>query len=189
MIIEMPDSKEVPYYCSSCSKCCNGNVPIHPAEAFELSKYAGIPIEELVQEERSKNHFWLNYDKNNLACMFLEDGQCSIYDRRPLVCRKFPVNFAVVFGTDAVTAMAHNPWNESCIGLPEKNESNRKLFSENDLFYIIEKSIIHRAVRLHLNGVHDKVRIAKKAYSLLNSFNIERAIDLLKNEDHKFILI
>jgi len=189
MIIEVPDPKDLNYYCSSCSKCCNDNVPIHPAEVLELSKYTGLGVKRLVQEERSENHFWLRYDQVKNTCIFLEDGRCSIYERRPVVCRKFPVNFAAVLGDGLVTAIAHNPWNESCIGLPEKNESTLRRFSEQDFLYIIEKSLIHRAVRASLNGLSRKSNMAQEAYSLFNSLSLDDAVDVLRKGNRDVIIM
>lgn len=38
----------------------------------------------------SENSVFLIHKKNNEECIFLEEKGCSIYETRPLTCRKFP---------------------------------------------------------------------------------------------------
>lgn len=76
-----------------CNHCCHQAVVITKAEAQQISKETGIPLNplagrfgaatkdlKLAQEGLSKEAF-------GRACVFLKDGGCSIYAHRPLTCR------------------------------------------------------------------------------------------------------
>lgn len=56
-----------------CSDCC-GPVPVTPWEAQRL----GIAGQMVTP-----------FDPKTLKCGFLQDGKCSVYDRRPFLCRLF----------------------------------------------------------------------------------------------------
>lgn len=75
-----------------CSYCCFGFVAVHPAEAFRLAgavragtasieaiRAAGRALQGLTPDERVGR---------KLPCPLLEDGACSVYAERPLVCRQ-----------------------------------------------------------------------------------------------------
>ncbi len=51
---------------SECSKCCKDNIQFSPSEEKNMGGYE-----------------W------NGQCVHLQDGRCTIYDKRPFVCRIF----------------------------------------------------------------------------------------------------
>lgn len=73
---------------NKCSHCCHMAVGIFSGEAESIGKSIGVvpkklpPVipEEYIQRDVVKR--WIN-----VPCPFLEDGLCSIYEHRPLVCR------------------------------------------------------------------------------------------------------
>lgn len=106
-----------------CNACCHYNVHLYPLEAELIQKHTG--------NARSKNNF-PPHDFTGTPCVFLKEGECSIYDARPMACRKHV----------ALTNSAY--W---CA--PERSESIRlpmANFSQvNSAFeYIIEKDGRHQ---------------------------------------------
>lgn len=113
---EVPDRIKSEIKCrKGCSFCCHINVDIHDTEAnliFEelgaqgkygkidwntLEKQKGLDINERIKSSDSK-------------CIFLENGDCSIYEFRPVSCRKFfvvsdPKNCDVSDGVGNTTAI------------------------------------------------------------------------------------
>lgn len=78
-----------------CSYCCYQAVDLFDME-FEL--YAdmyksGKILINIEQLKKSENHHTVDdFIKEPLACVFLKDGLCSIYDVRPISCRKYYVS-------------------------------------------------------------------------------------------------
>lgn len=62
-----------------CSACCHYNVHLYPIEAELIEKHTGF-------KKVKGPHPVLDF--TGVPCVFLKDGQCSIYDVRPMVCRK-----------------------------------------------------------------------------------------------------
>ena len=51
--------------------------------------------EGIVKSYRDRTRTFVLQTKNGHDCLFLDENRrCSIYDRRPYVCRKFPLNSA-----------------------------------------------------------------------------------------------
>lgn len=73
--------------CSSgCNHCCYIGVAVPRSEAKLIAKSIGKPISEPterlgIREMSGKDTFF------GVPCTFLNDGRCSIYAHRPLVCR------------------------------------------------------------------------------------------------------
>lgn len=81
--------------CGSCSNCClEEMIFLNKQDVIRLSKNLSIPIKKFIlrytQEltYKNKNVFKLNNSKNE--CIFLKDGQCSVYEDRPDMCKNFP---------------------------------------------------------------------------------------------------
>lgn len=75
-----------------CSHCCHLNVDIWPPEAKVIEWYCkehNIPID---QEYLGRQ---MGYEPLEIpitpvsACVFLKNGECSIYEARPIMCRKY----------------------------------------------------------------------------------------------------
>lgn len=66
-----------------CSSCCKMNVKISQLEANQIGEKIGKKAKMLIKSK--------NYSSNEfigIACIFLKDDACTIYDVRPFVCRK-----------------------------------------------------------------------------------------------------
>ena len=87
---------------STCQKCiaedggCCTNVVItlHESEAepfFERLHSKNLPDGHIFSQDYVDADLW-EYNSNEEACMFLgKDNNCSIYDKRPTICRTYPV--------------------------------------------------------------------------------------------------
>jgi Fe-S-cluster containining protein len=90
----MSEQKVLPSCSKGCHFCCRRNVQIWPAEAAAIAEFCQdydipIPREHL---ERQLKHGWKEVAKTDDGwCVFLKNGECSIYDARPLSCRKYLV--------------------------------------------------------------------------------------------------
>lgn len=84
----MPDPSEstvVP--CGSCTKCCNSNqgLFLHPDQGDEVSSYQF----QILTERETGKPIYLLATKDNGECVYLGPAGCTIYSRRPLLCRAF----------------------------------------------------------------------------------------------------
>lgn len=80
-----------------CHHCCNIAVAITDGEAkLILSKARKnnirIDKEKLKKQSRYTNKNWHTLSNDNIGCVFLKNGECQIYDYRPIICR---VHFSV----------------------------------------------------------------------------------------------
>ena len=74
---------------SSCSLCCGLQVSVTPQEAINIyNKYKDLIDWEAVKERKDMTDIEYFRDNNN-KCMFLKDNKCSIYQDRPMSCRKY----------------------------------------------------------------------------------------------------
>lgn len=80
----------------SCSKgchfCCRQNVHVYKAEADVIAEYCrehGIEIPKNYLEEQMQ-YGWRELAKTEVGwCVFLKNGECSIYPVRPISCRNY----------------------------------------------------------------------------------------------------
>jgi Fe-S-cluster containining protein len=101
------------FKCIKCGSCCknisdkgssSNGLPLFEWEAKRLKKLKkGIKIEPLdvFYDEKSKIYFCLGYLLIGEPCVFLKNKKCSIYKKRPLICRAFPVAKHPLFLEDA----------------------------------------------------------------------------------------
>lgn len=77
---EKPPVKNSDVPCGSCTECCRGpdrRLALHPFD--NPAEYETYEIDEVVYLAR----------KDNDDCLYLTDAGCSIYERRPIVCRQW----------------------------------------------------------------------------------------------------
>lgn len=68
-----------------CSHCCYQAVGIATYEAAAIGKYIGVTPVTLTQ--KFENPSVMQERNKGVACVFLKEGKCSIYEVRPLACR------------------------------------------------------------------------------------------------------
>src|SRR5215831_17449934 len=80
------------YRCGRCQACCHHFlVPLSPYAAARLARALGIPIVELARRYTRRGLGRELAHTEAGACVFLEDGLCSVYADRPLACRLYPL--------------------------------------------------------------------------------------------------
>lgn len=82
-----------------CSYCCHSQIHVLPIEALLILSFINESftekqilllmdrIEQRLQRTRGKSVGTLFFVKDELPCIFLENGMCSIYQARPFICR------------------------------------------------------------------------------------------------------
>lgn len=71
---------------NGCSHCCNKSVQVAKSEAKLIALCIGTPLAKLVMTHRAGDKMERTSYQDK-PCTFLENGKCSIYKHRPLVCR------------------------------------------------------------------------------------------------------
>ncbi len=91
-----------------CGHCCHVHVPIADFEAQYIGDHIGsmpVPIQKSIHHDRHKF-------SGSTPCPFLRDGECSIYEFRPLTCRMH-LNFDI----DNYWCL-HENWNKPEASIP-----------------------------------------------------------------------
>ena len=70
-----------------CSYCCNQSVIISEWEAERIGKAIGLEP-ATAQSAETVDFQKIQGDYSGVPCVFLKAGECSIYENRPLACRK-----------------------------------------------------------------------------------------------------
>jgi Fe-S-cluster containining protein len=83
--------------CGACRACCRGDaIVLHPEHGDDPTQYETVPMPEADQKSLDRN---LGIRRNRVLmlkhgadgnCIYLDEKTgCTIYDRRPLICRQF----------------------------------------------------------------------------------------------------
>lgn len=93
--------REIGFSCLGCGECCRGednSVLVFPREIRYIQKATGLswpevaaPPEEGEWDRKGSFHTleW-RLTKKGQSCRFYQDGGCSVYQVRPLLCRTYP---------------------------------------------------------------------------------------------------
>lgn len=75
--------------CKTCSNCCKVISPaLYDDDIQRISSYLGISDEEFKREYLKESQGNLVFKSN--PCRFFSEEGCTIYEKRPLVCREYP---------------------------------------------------------------------------------------------------
>jgi uncharacterized protein len=116
---------EIGFECKSCGECCRGednSVVVFPFEIRAILAATGLQWLEAVsppqEGELDKNGCFHTLEwrlkKEGGSCRFYEDGRCSVYRARPMLCRTYP------FYLDNGELMC-----SECLGLGSKMETGK----------------------------------------------------------------
>lgn len=102
------------FRCTGCGQCCKGTyICLTDADAHRLADGMNLPLEDFVrfarEDEISLNQrhgWWVRFDRRRRGvmvlrwkrgrCVFLaDDGRCTAYAHRPLVCRTHPFDITL----------------------------------------------------------------------------------------------
>ena len=94
--LESINPSEKPISCKKgCSSCCNLLVHVTKSEAMVLAEEAiklNVDIDKLERQSKiSSPDEWFNLSVDDRRCVFLKDNICTVYDKRPVYCKKMKV--------------------------------------------------------------------------------------------------
>jgi Fe-S-cluster containining protein len=95
-ILKFDYPKHVRFKCDRCALCCGDTeerirqILLLKTEANLIAEGTSISIDEFAEEIEGSDPFVYRMRKNGRRCVFLRDSLCSIYDRRPIICRFYP---------------------------------------------------------------------------------------------------
>jgi Fe-S-cluster containining protein len=72
-----------------CTDCCHHRFVISGLEAHHMAEGLKLTTPEIRERLRSRASEYIRRTEQRLPCPALEGGACSIYEHRPLICRKF----------------------------------------------------------------------------------------------------
>lgn len=140
---------DITQWCDVCTdKDCGGTVWLLPEEAEKLYEM-GVPIAEI-----NDGIFFIHsfpqagkriiVDQPNFPCILRKSKRCSIYSERPLVCRLYPVGFAIEQGNTFLVLY------EGCLFLRELRE-DLPIFIEKvkRLFRDLDKELLYLLTRTY----------------------------------------
>jgi len=86
------------FVCEKCGRCCGDtedtvrHVLLLKTEAEKISKETSQEIEEFTQQVYGFEPYIYEMKKteNEGKCLFLENNRCTIYEKRPIICRFYP---------------------------------------------------------------------------------------------------
>jgi Fe-S-cluster containining protein len=120
-----------------CDHCCHYFITIGPADALRIAlrlRHDGLDtLETRAALMRWHEHFEQvefsaeRYNRKWLTCLFLKDGQCSIYEDRPVVCR-----LCNALGTNAGCLRSDVPIPHEVINVKDlkaRNHEGSKMFA------------------------------------------------------------
>ena len=98
-----PEPRPVPWYadglrfeCTACGKCCVNHgdgfnyVYSTRGERRAIAKSLGLSLKQFEADYCERVGAHLSFLSEDNACVFLEEGKCSIYEHRPAQCSTFP---------------------------------------------------------------------------------------------------
>jgi len=73
--------------CNACTECCRSNqgLFLHPGRGDDVESYR----HRVLTEQATGNPVFLLATEANGQCVYLGASGCTIYERRPLLCRSF----------------------------------------------------------------------------------------------------
>ncbi len=79
--------RETPVPCNGCTECCRSGqgLFLHPDRGDDIDSYR----HRMMADPATGQAIWLLAVDENNACVYLGDSGCTIYARRPLLCRSF----------------------------------------------------------------------------------------------------
>lgn len=111
-------SRYQPDLCGSCiAACCKMPVEITREDIKMLGLVKEIDVlsdkklakllqaRKIIKSYRVSSGLFMVREKIDGACFFLENDRCSVYERRPQVCRKFPTEIGNRIGYCPYTKM------------------------------------------------------------------------------------
>lgn len=164
-------SKEQNVPCGTCTACCTSSY-FKVVEADEVETINKIPKHlRHYSPGLSEGSILIGYDSNG-HCVMLKDGQCSIYDFRPKMCREFDCRVFVVSGLQV---------EEDDKALISKRVENWEIIYENGLKQIDHDKLKKVAKFLEENRNDLGLEIIPDNSTELSNFVLRYYDDFLSN--------
>lgn len=82
------------FECTKCGACCrwDGAVNLTTEDISRLADYLNIDKEECI-DKYTNDGDTLKDKPDSKACIFLKDNQCSVWDKKPEQCDKYPIKY------------------------------------------------------------------------------------------------
>lgn len=153
------------FECKNCGHCCSkfgkekNFLPIYDWELESIKKLdtenkTNTKPTTVFLDLLTKKYFAVIYGIHNSPCIFLENNKCTIYEKRPFVCRTFPMLWTAKLIPDRI-------FDKGCFG-----------FCKNDNSEIFLQSLTKKPYTLKEISAHTK-KIYGKCYDhCLNSNKI-----------------
>lgn len=128
------------FKCQKCGKCCNylqseqkfGRIPRFSEPPFIILNTPGLVINDfekdlfpnaipylVVYDKKKERTVVLLYTLNTMRCPHVKDDKCTIYNKRPAVCRAYPCPYSEIENIEITSAHGFCP-----AELPERKLSN-----------------------------------------------------------------
>jgi hypothetical protein len=84
---KLPTNSQTEVPCNTCTECCKSKqaLVLHPAQGDDVASYQV----RLATDPGTGATVFLLATKENGECVYLGPTGCTIYERRPLLCRSF----------------------------------------------------------------------------------------------------
>jgi Fe-S-cluster containining protein len=136
MNFEYPQN--VRFKCIKCGICCGDtkermrHILLLDEEATLIASTTKMPISDFAAKSNEKTpyHYEMKKNETDGKCIFLKENRCSIYSKRPLICRFYP--FGLVTNKDRRKIFY---FTSECIGMEEG-----KTMKENDFQKLLEQA-------------------------------------------------
>lgn len=138
----------------SCVGCRSGDCCRQELRCLEseMDKLADLAIQKGVDLDKLKNQA-LDWDNSDKTCVFLENGQCGIYEDRPLVCRRHLVTSPrenCKAGCDKKTNVVYTVEMEERLAELLKQDGHKEQH-----FQIMQLGVFKRLIKeVNLNDLH-----------------------------------
>ncbi|MDW7731158.1 MAG: YkgJ family cysteine cluster protein [Methanolobus sp.] len=171
--------REVGFQCDLCSRCCTQEFNDH---VFLLEKDTDV-IQQIDPEtmepapyyelcDQNGNFYVSGYAlkaKEDGSCIFLKDRRCTIYDRRPSICRLYPymlhleadeegnVGWRQISGLDLHGCYHADIDDEECRVIASEVKAYERSFLEQKIAFLEKAKQDFREKKLrHVQGVYDR---------------------------------
>jgi Fe-S-cluster containining protein len=127
MEIEYPHGLR--HRCLRCAACCRDTlrrerrILLTEPEASAIASSTGLKVKEFSEQTEGAEPYTRQMRKVRGTCVFVRDESCSIYQRRPLICRFFPFYLEKREGDRFVFGVS-----EECPGVGQGPKLDRRFF-------------------------------------------------------------
>ena len=103
------------YECRACGRCCREKlIPVNPYEVARLAAHLGIGTTEFIARYTEGGTSLAV--REDVTCIFLDQGGCAVHADRPLACRLYPLGLVTTPEGEAVVELEPQAGSEGVRG-------------------------------------------------------------------------